>query len=91
MQFIIEGCQLDCLDETVYNTDLGVGELFVSRGQLFTSREVERAVGECEYPKRFCKHFPDKGHPAFIFSEETAKPLNAKGCHKVIAIDGEKM
>ena len=91
MLLTIEGCQLECLDNPVYETDLNIGDLFVSRGQLYTSRELERAVGECEYPKRFCKHFPDKGHPAFIFSEEKANPFDAKACHKVIAIDGENM
>lgn len=85
----VEGCQLECLDQSTYDTDLQPGELFVSRGKLFTCREVERSG--CEYPKRFCTHFPTTGHPVFLFSEETAKPASSKEAHKVIAIDGEKM
>ncbi len=88
----IEGCQLECLDATVYDTDIAPGDLFVSRGKLYTCREVERVEGECEYPKRFCKHFPGKGHPKFVFAEEIFTPFDAKGfVYRVAAIDGEKL
>lgn len=91
MILTIEGCQVENLDQSTYDTHLSAGELYVHRGQLFTCREVEEQFGDCEYPKKHCKHFPDKGHPKFIFSEESHRPHNAKEAFKVVAIDGEKL
>jgi hypothetical protein len=89
MIFDIEGCKVECRDLSAYETDLSKGDLYVSDGKLFTCREIERE--SCEYPRKHCKHFPESGHPAFVFSEEKPQPHNGKDCYRVVAIDGEAL
>lgn len=91
MIITIEGCQVETQDQPVYDTHIACGNLYVCRGQLFTCREVEEEFGNCEYPRKYCKHFPQNGHPKFIFSEGVPKPHDAKEAFEVVAIDGERL
>lgn len=93
MEIELENAKIVCMDETVYNTGIKPGELYMAKRntgwKLLTCRDVSYGANRCGNgnEKFFCEHHPENGHIDVVFPQENAYPFDSWECFKVLDIN----